>query len=142
MADQIRDVLDAHVFDFQVEPIMVLNPTPPCVDVYLADPGRELTETSSFAGDDADATGGEWVNVRVRVSPNDFDSSQEILFELADPESEFSVVQALYDDPTLGGLAADLNLEDRSGFRPFPTLDGGSQHMGILFRFLVIPARS
>ena len=142
IADQIRVALDGSDWTFQVEPGYVANPTPPTVDVYLGDPGRELNETSSFGETDADSAGGEWVTVRARVSPLDKAAQQSILVNLADPESEISIVQALYDDPTLGGFAADVTLENRSGMVPIPTLDGGAWHFGILWRFLVIPARS
>lgn len=140
IADQIRDVLATSDWTFQVEPGMILNPTPPSVDVYLADPGRELLETGGFAATDAGSAGGEWINVRARVHANDNAAAQEILVELADPTSDLSIVQALYDDPTLGGIVADLSLENRTGFVLVPTLDGGAMHVGILWRFLVIPA--
>lgn len=144
MADQIREALVAASsgWTFQVEPNYIANPTPPSIDVYLGDPGRELTETSSFGETDADSAGGEWISVRARVAAVDKGSQQSILVALADPESDVSIVQALYDDPTLGGIASDLTLENRSGMIPFPTLDGGAWHFGILWRFLVIPARS
>lgn len=144
MAAQIRDAID-DATDFpptQVEAFWIPNPTPPSIDVYLGDPGREVTETGGFAETDAESAGGEWVNVRARVATNDAQANQRLLVELCDPESEVAVVQALYDDPTLGGLVADLNLESQSGFRPFPTLDGGAFHLGVLWSFLVIPARS
>ena len=143
MADQIRDVLDDSIdWTFQVEPGYIANPSPPTVDIFLADPGRELLETDAFGKTDAAAAGGEWINVRARVSPNDKIANQEILVELADPESPLSIVQALYDDPTLNGVAVDLNLENRSGMVPVPTIDGGAWHFGIIWRFLVVPARS
>jgi hypothetical protein len=143
IADQIRDVLDDSTdWTFQVEPGYVANPTPPTIDVFLGDPGRELLESGSFGATDADTAGGEWIIVRARVSPTDASAGQEILVELSDPESELSLVQALYDDPTLGGLASDISLENRSGMVPIPTIDGGAWHFGITWRFLVIPARS
>ena len=144
MADQIRDVVD-DATDWpatQVEAFWIPNPTPPSIDIYLADPGREVAETGGFAATDADARAGEWINVRARVATNDAKANQRLLMELCDPESEVAVVQALYDDPTLGGLVADISLEDQTGFRPFPTLDGSAFHLGVLWLFLVIPARS
>jgi hypothetical protein len=144
MADQIRDAIrDADGWEgTQVEAFWIPNPTPPSIDIYLGDPGREVAETGGFAETDAMSAGGEWVNVRARVATNDARSNQKLLVELCDPESEVAVVQALYDDPTLGGLVADVNLESQSGFRPFPTLDGAAFHIGVLWSFLVIPARS
>ena len=144
MAEQIRAVVD-DASDWpatQVEAFWIPNPTPPSIDVYLADPGREVAETGGFGETDADSLGGEWINVRARVATNDAQANQRLLIELCDPESEVAVVQALYDDPTLGGLVSDISLETQSGFRPFPTLDGGAFHLGVLWLFLVIPARS
>jgi len=144
MADQIRDALEASssLNAIQVEPLWIANPSPPTIDVYPGDPGRELVETAAFGETDADSASGEWINVRARVATNDARANQAILVDLCDPESDASVVQALYDDPTLGGLAADLNLESQSGFRPFPTIDGSGVHLGVIWSFLVIPARS
>lgn len=144
IADQIRAVVD-DADDWpatQVEAFWIPNPTPPSIDVYLADPGREIAETGGFGATDADALAGDWINVRARVATTDAQANQRLLTDLCDPESEVAVVQALYDDPTLGGLVADLSLETQSGFRPFPTLDGGAFHLGVLWTFLVIPARS
>lgn len=144
MAEQIRDTIrDVDGWEgTQVEAFWIPNPTPPSIDVYLADPGREVAETGGFGETDADALAGDWVNVRARVATNDAQANQRLLIELCDPESEVAVVQALYDDPTLGGLVADLSLETQSGFRPFPLLDGSAFHLGVLWTFLVIPARS
>lgn len=144
MADQIRDVIDdaADWPPTQVEAFWIPNPTPPSIDIYLGDPGREVAETGGFGETDADSAGGEWINVRARVATNDAQANQRLLVQLCDPESEVAVVQALYDDPTLGGLVADISLESQSGLRPFPSLDSSTVHLGVLWLFLVIPARS
>lgn len=141
MADQIRTVLTDVDWDFQVEPRMVLNPSAVCIDMYPGDPATDL-EVASFAGALEDMSAGFVFNVRARVSPNDHEAGQEILLELGDPASDLSLVQALYDDPTLNGIASDVNLTSESGFTVFTDIDPTKVYLGVLWRFLVIPARS
>lgn len=141
MADQIRDAVSGHGWDFQVEPGYIVSPTPPTIDIHPGAPGESL-EPGAFGELAADMGDGIWVDVRCRVKSADPRAGQEILFELLDPESELSLVQALYDDPTIGGYAADVSLGDTSGFIPIPTIEGGGYLVGVVWRFLVIPARS
>src|SRR5262245_17281118 len=140
MGDQIRTTMAADSpWDIQVEGgQMILSPTPPTIDVYPADPSSDL-ESGAF-GETAVAMGdGFWITVRARVSPNDPYASQDVLLELMDPSSPISVVQSLYDDPTLGGKAADVSLDFTSGFVLVPMIDGSAVHVGVLWRFLAIP---
>ena len=140
--DQIRDTMEAEAdWDIQVESSMILNPTPPAIDMYPADPSND-TGSGSLGETYAEMGDGFWLNIRARVSPNDNIANQEVLLELMDPESDISLVQALYDEPTLGGTAADINLDSTSGFVLVPRVDGSAVHIGVIWRFLVIPARS
>jgi hypothetical protein len=141
-ADQIRDTMEAESdWAIQVEPSMILNPTPPAIDMYPADPSFD--PASGAMGETyADMDAGYWINVRARVSPTDNIANQEVLLELLDPESDMSLVQALYEDPTLGGHAADVNLDSTSGYVLVPKVDGSAVHIGVIWRFLVIAARS
>jgi hypothetical protein len=140
--DQIRDTMASESdWDIQVEDTMILNPTPPAIDLYPADPSTD-TESGNFGESWAEIDQGYWVNVRARVAPNDNVANQEVLIELMDPESDMSLVQALYDDPTLGGHAADVSLVNQTGFVLVPKVDGSAVHIGVVWRFLVIPARS
>jgi hypothetical protein len=140
--DQIRDTMAAESdWDIQVEPTMILNPTPPAIDMYPGDPATE-PPSGAFGASYADMSEGHWINIRARVAPNDNIANQEVLLELMDPESSMSLVQALYDDPTLGGHAADVALESTSGYVLVPRIDGSAVHIGVVWRFLVIPARS
>jgi hypothetical protein len=141
-ADQIRETMVAEAdWDIQVEPTMILNPTPPAIDMYPADPATS-PDSGSMGDTYAQMDEGYWVNVRARVAPNDNIANQEVLLELLDADSDMSLVQALYDDPTLGGVAADVNLENTTGFVLVPKVDGSAVHIGVIWRFLVIPARS
>lgn len=128
-------------WDIQVEPTMILNPSPPAIDMYPADPSTS-PDSGSFGETYPEMAEGFWVNVRARVAPNDNIANQEVLLELLDPASDISVVQALYDDPTLNGVAADVNLESTSGFVLVPKVDGSAVHIGVIWRFLILPARS
>lgn len=140
--DQIRDVMEAEAdWDIQVEPSMILNPTPPTIDMYPGDPSTDGS-TASHAATYAQSGEGFWLNIRARVNPNDNIANQEVLLELMDPESDISLVQAIYDDPSLGGHASDINLDSTSGFVLVPKVDGSAVHVGIIWRFLVIAARS
>lgn len=138
-ADQIRETMQASAdWDIQVEPMYVLNPTPPCIDVYPADPSTD-SDSAAFAETYAQANEGHWMNVRARVGTTDNVANQEVLVELMDPTSTISLVQCLYDDPTLGGAVVDLNLASQSGFVLVPKLDGSGVHLGVIWRFLVLP---
>jgi hypothetical protein len=142
MADAIRTILDTSTdWDFQVEPRLVLSPTPPAIDIYPGDPASDQ-ETESMGATHADINAGYMVNVRARIAPNDHEAGQEVLLVLSDPEDDLCLVQALYDDPTLGGRVADISLVAESGFTVFTDIDPTKVYLGILWRFLVVPARS
>jgi hypothetical protein len=142
IADLIRAAMEASApWDVQVVPRMLHNPTPPSIDVYPADPSND-PETAGFAETVEDASGGIWINVRARVPANDNAANQNVLLELKSPDSSVSLVQAVYDDPTLAGNAADVNLDNESGFVLVPTIDGSATHLGVIWRFLVLPAYS
>jgi hypothetical protein len=141
-ADQIRDTMEAEAdWDIQVEPSMILNPTPPAIDLYPGDPFTDVN-TGAMGASFSDMDEGYWINVRARVSPTDNVANQDVLLDLMDPDSPISVVQALYDDNSLGGVAYDINLDTTSGFVLVPRIDGSAVHIGVVWRFLVIPARS
>ncbi len=141
MADQISQAVAGSSWDFQVEPRMVLNPTTPSIDIFPADPSRD-DDTASFGEVAAEVMGGYFLNVRARVSPTDHEANQDVLLALKDDEDDLCLVQALYDDPTIGGHASDVELVSESGFVLVPTIDGANVHIGVVWRFLVIPARS
>lgn len=143
IADQLEDAFTGADWDIQVGAKMIGNPTPPTVDVYPGDPTRDdTTLAGGFAGTDADAGDAIWINVRARVSMADTDAGQDILDEFGSPDSDLSIVQALYDDPTLGGIAADVDFVAMGGYELVPRIDGSGPDLGVVWRFAVIPARS
>lgn len=86
----------------QVWPFLVINPTPPCIDIYPADPFSEQTEY----GPVSERTRDVWFTIRARVVPADVDAAQQLLLQLMDPRADTSVAAAVYADPTLGGLVS------------------------------------
>lgn len=135
LADQIRGVLD-DVTDVavQVEPRWVTNPTAPCIDIYPADPSNE-PELRAFS----EQLGGELLTVRARVDMSDSTAGQDLLLAFMDDEDPLSIVQAINEDDTLGGLAASLDVRTRSGYVRFVEV---GEHMGCLWGLVVVKARS
>lgn len=85
--------------------------TTPAIDIYPG-VGRD-TETRMFA---TEFDGGGYLfTVRARLSSNDYEANQRILYRLMDDADAICIAQALDDDPTLGGLAAGLDCTDPSG---------------------------
>ena len=109
MADQIRDAIDDVTdIDVQVEPYWVADPSPPTIDMYAGDVARG----SDFA---AFGIRGEHVfTVRVRVPGNDSVANQALLNAFMDDVDPLSIGTALTDEPTLGGIAATLDIPEGS----------------------------
>lgn len=140
IADQIREALDNDVWTFQVEPWAITTPSPPSVDMYRGEVTAD--DAAAFGATLEDMRSSELVVVRARVSTNDGESAQDVLYALADPSDEHCLVQAIYDDPTLDGRATDVHLVSDSGLTLVPGIDGASVHYGNVWRFLLIPAWS
>lgn len=139
MADQIRSGVTAAApdVDWQIEPRMVINPSPPCVDMYPADPSNDST-LAAFS----EEIGGEVINVRMRVDTADSVAGQDLLLAMMDDEDPASVILALLDDRTLGGLTDDIHVPSRGGFSLFPTTQGDGALLGCLLHVVLVKARS
>jgi hypothetical protein len=135
MADQLRGVID-DVTDVavQVEPRWVVNPTPPTIDMFPADPSTD-PELRAFG----EMLGGDLVTVRARVDMSDNTASQDLLLAFMDDEDPLSIAAALQEDKTLGGYASSLDVRDRSGY--VRVLEGGD-YLGCLWQVVVMRARS
>ena len=120
--------------DVQVEPFHVADPSPPTVDMYPGDIARG-TEAAAF-----DVDGEFLFTVRVRVPGNDVETNLRLLNAFLDDVDELSVPLALYDDPTLGGLATSLDCIDPTGLVLYPY--GGETLPGRQFTCKVIRADS
>lgn len=140
MAAQTASVIDAFV-EFEVQTIgrMVINPTPPTIDMYPGDIARGL-DSAAFG----DTLGEYLITVRARVSMADQDAGQNFLLQLMDDADELNLIQALLIDPTLNGLAASLDARDPSGFREYllPGVDPRGALIGFQFTAHVIAAES
>lgn len=138
MGAAIRNVIDDVTdVDVQVESRMVLNPSPPCIDMYPADPSNDQT-LAGFA----DEIGGELIAVRVRVSTADHEAGQDLLLALMDDEDPLSVIAALNDEPTFNGTVSTMDIPSRSGYLLFPVPSGDGTLIGCLFNVVVVKARS
>jgi len=139
LADTIRNVVSqVNDVDVQVEPRMVIDPTPPCIDMYPSTPSMD-TGTEAFG----DLIGGELVTVRVRVSTADSVAGQDLLLALMDDEDPLSLVSAITDEPSLNGLVSSMDLQGRTGYELY---DAPQRHEGAWLGFRVfmvlIKARS
>lgn len=134
MADQIRGVLD-DVTDVavQVEPRWVVNPTPPCVDIYPADPSTDQ-ELRAFT----DLLGEPLFTVRARVGLTDNVAQQDLLLAFMDDTDPLSIAAAL-EDGNLGGLAASVDVRTQSGY--VRVVEGGD-YLGCLWQVIVTRATS
>jgi hypothetical protein len=139
MADQIRAAVVAVTdVDVQVEPRMVLNPTPPCIDVYPGDSPRDRESAAMDDGDDE----GYFITVRARVSTADNFAGQDLLLAFIDPTNDLSIGQALYDEPTLNGYASDLDIVAQTGYALFPDPGGEGSLLGCQWTVRVLPVDS
>jgi hypothetical protein len=139
MADQIRTALVAVTdVDVQVEPRMVLNPTPPCIDIYPGDPPRDRDSAAFHPGDDE----GYFITVRARVSTADNFAGQDLLLAFVDPTNDLSIGQALYDDTSLNGYANDLDIVAQTGYSLFPDPGGEGALLGCQWTVRVLPVTS
>jgi hypothetical protein len=138
MAAQIRGVL-ADVTDVavQVEPRMILSPTPPSIDLY---PGESSRDAASAAFDDVN--GGYLFTVRARIDTRDNTAGQDLLLAFMDDTDDLCLALALLDDPTLNGLAASIDVRDPTGYIVYPEPTGEGAWLGFQFTALVIAAES
>jgi hypothetical protein len=135
LADQIRSVLvDVTDVTVQVEPRWVTNPTPPCIDIYPSDPSND-PELRTMG----DVVGGELLTVRARVDMADTAAGQDLLLAFMDDEDPLSIMQAIEEDDTLGGVAAAVDYRGRSGY---VRIVESADLIGCLWSVLVVKAKS
>jgi hypothetical protein len=137
MADKISDAMEAADETIQVQPRMMLNPTPPSIDIY---PAAELRDqvTAGFA----DLDGGYIFTVRARVTTADNRAGQDTLLRFLDDEDELCIPMALLDDPTLNGVATSVHIVSSSGYTLYPDPGGQGALLGCQFGVLVLKAES
>ena len=116
----------------QVTPRMNVNPTPPCVDIYPGDPFSD--GVGAAFGDRGEIV----FTVRARVDTADQTAGQDLLLELMDDASDFSVATALLADQSLNDLASSVNVEGPSGYTQFVDPGGQGALLGVTFRVTVM----
>jgi hypothetical protein len=139
LADQIRETLEAvDEIDIQVEPRIVLTPTPLTIDITPGSPFG-ATETAAFNDD-----GALRLTIRARINTPDFDAAYDVLISLMDETDDLHLASAVLEDTTLGGLATDVHIApgDQSGLNRYEDLSGMGSHLGFQVTALVFPARS
>lgn len=119
LAAQVEEALGTAVPGIQVEGRLVFNPTPPCIDVYPADP---FQEQAAFGLTSREAT----FTVRARVSTADQEAGQELLLDLMDVRGTASLLAAIEGDRTLGGTVDHLTVDGPSGFIVYQDASGPS----------------
>lgn len=129
---KLAPIVSASDFDVQLAHFRVLQPTPPCLDIYPADPF-----TGNLAAGFADNAETVWT-VRARIGAADSDAAQEFLLRLMDTEDDLSVVTALQDDQTLNGKAGSVYVEGPSGHRIYEEALHSASWLGIEWRVTVI----
>lgn len=136
LADQIRTAL-ADVTDvaIQVEPRLLINPTPPTIDIYPGD-GRD-DQSQAFD----DVSGGYFISVRARVALGDNIEAQSLLIALMDDADPLSLGYAILSDPHLDGLAR-IDIRSQTGFVVVQTPGADGALLGCVFTVLAIPTRS
>lgn len=135
LADQITlNVAAGHLGGeaLQVWPFLVLNPTPPCIDIYPADPFSEQTEMGPVDSRDVTFT------VRARVTPIDVDATQQLLLQLMDPRSDTSVLGAILADETLGGIVSDLTVTGMTGIIVYTPIGSEGYLVGCEWRTRIL----
>lgn len=110
-----------------VEPRLVINPTPPAIDIYPADPAE------------ADAAFGPvsrqqiWT-IRARVSPVDHNAGQDLLLDMMEPDGELSVRAAILADTSLAALVDGRDVEPVTGFQAYQGAGGDVRLLGVEWR--------
>jgi hypothetical protein len=140
MRVQIQAMVDAAApsnIDVQVEKGIVVNPTPPTIDMW---PGAVSRETESAAFDDI--YGGYLITVRARVATGDTDAGQDLLLRFMDDTDELCIAAALDTDPTLNGNASSLTMRDPTGYTLFPDSGGDGALLGFSFTAVVLAGKS
>jgi hypothetical protein len=121
LADQIQQALASTVDDLQVEPRLVFNPTPPCIDLF---PGDPFLDHSAMGIASREAS----ITVRARVA-GDHQAEQDWLIDMMDRNSSQSVIAAIGNELAVNGDTFQVSVNGPSGFRQY-TEPGGNSLLG------------
>lgn len=138
LAEHLRDWVSLVTdVDVQVEPRLILNPTPPSIDIYPGDLARDLP-TAAFD----DISGGYLLTVRARVSTADSTAGQDLLLSFMDDQSTLSLGAAILDDPTLNGYASSVDITSQTGYVIYPDSGGEGALLGCQWTVIVLAGAS
>jgi hypothetical protein len=136
LADQIGNVLcgtaSPLIPELQTTGLMNINPTPPSIDVYPADPSQDAL---TFGRQNNEFS----FTVRARVTTADHDAGQLLLLSMMDPSSTTSVARAIKSDKTLGSKVSSLAVAGPSGFGIFNDRNGEGSYLGCTWTVRVMP---
>jgi hypothetical protein len=142
IADQLRETYEGLTASdgvpFQVEPRYLVNCSAPTIDVY---PGAAESREIELAGF-ADIAGAYILTVRFRITSADAEAADELITELLDDDSDYSLAAALLDDDTFGGYATSTFIRSFSGLRVYPDASGMGVYLGFEFEILTVAAHS
>lgn len=133
IAEQIRGALENADVDVQVEPRMVAIPSTVCVDMYPGAPAARDPETAGFG----DIGGGHFLTVRARINTPDSYAAQDVLLRMMQDDGDMSLAAALWEDITLGDVAAQVDVQNITGYTLYPLPDG-TPLLGFQLDLLVI----
>jgi len=140
LADQINNSLSVGtagtavpvIDDLQITPLLNIDPTPPSVDVYPADP---FQEGIAFGNANNDLR----LSVRARVTTADHDAGQSLLLSMMDPTAATSLAKAIGADRQLGTACSSLTVEGPTGFGVYTDAGGQGSLLGAVWTVRVIP---
>lgn len=136
LADQIGNTLcgtaSPLIDELQATGYMNIDPTPPSIDVYPADPSQEAL---TFGRQNNEFS----FTVRARVTTADHEAGQKLLLSMMDPSSTTSVARAIKSDQTLGNKVSALAVAGPTGFGIFSDRHGEGSYLGCTWTVRVMP---
>lgn len=135
LADQITDAVTATDLGgeaLQVWPLLIMNPTPPCIDIYPADP---FSDQIAYG---PDRNRENFFIVRARVDPVDTDSAQQLLLQLMDDQADTCVAAAVRSDRTIGGLVQDVSVQGPTGITVYSPTGSEGYLIGCEWRTRIV----
>ena len=110
---------------------------PPCVDMYIANPTGLEQGLAGFY----DLYGGIPITIRVRVPTADIEAGEDLILGLMDDEDPLSIVAALDNDRTIGGIIDSLFWAEGypwTGLQPFDDPSGDGFYVGSTMTIVVV----
>lgn len=133
LADAVNGIASAsdQLMELQAVPFMWVNPTPPAVDIFPADPSQD---NAAFRIADGPANRQTFWTVRARVSTADDESGQQILLALMEPAGDTSIADAITYDSSVDAVTDAIDVQGPSGFRLYQSAApvGDLEHQGVL----------